>query len=239
MFNIALDAGHGINTAGKRCLKDIDANETREWTLNNRICNKIEAKLKAYDGYKLTRVDDVTGVVDVPLETRCKRANDFKANLYLSIHHNAGINGGTGGGIVAYTWNKPDAQLQNWQKLFYDALIAKTGLKGNRATPLAKSNFYVLVNTDMQALLIENGFMDSKTDVPVILSEDFAEKAATAYVETLVKIGGLTKKAQPQTNTNGKLYRVQIGAFSREEGAKELLNKAKAAGFADAFIKYC
>ena len=28
---IAISAGHGYNTAGKRCLKKLDANETREW----------------------------------------------------------------------------------------------------------------------------------------------------------------------------------------------------------------
>lgn len=199
MFKIALDEGHGYNTAGKRCDPDIDPKETREWTLNNRICNKIEAKLKDYDGYQLLRIGDTTGKTDMPLETRCKKANKFGANIYLSIHHNAGINGGSGGGIVVYTWTKPDAQLLEWQKLFYDALIAKTGLKGNRSNPLAKTDFYVLKHTSMQAILVENGFMDSTTDVPIILSEDFAEKAATAYVETLAKIGGLTKKPTDTT----------------------------------------
>ena len=39
MFKIALNAGHYLNTAGKRCLKKLDKNETREWVLNNRICD--------------------------------------------------------------------------------------------------------------------------------------------------------------------------------------------------------
>jgi cell division protein FtsB len=43
--------------------------------------------------------------------------------------------------------------------------------------------------------------MDSTTDVPIILTEDFADKAATAYVETLAKIGGLTKKVTDATET--------------------------------------
>lgn len=60
MFKIALDAGHGRYTSGKRCLKAIDSNETREWVLNSRICDKIETLLKQYDGYEVLRVDDVT-----------------------------------------------------------------------------------------------------------------------------------------------------------------------------------
>lgn len=231
MFKIALDAGHGKNTAGKRCKKSIDAKETREWILNDRICRKIAEKLKAYDGYELLRVDDTTGASDVSLKDRCKKANAFGADLYLSIHHNAGIKGGKGGGIVAYTWKKPNEQLQSWQKQFYDALIAKTGLKGNRATPLAKSNFYVLVNTDMQALLIENGFMDSTTDTPIILTESFAEKAATAYVETLVKIGGLSKKVASEPDDDKVKYRVQVGAFAYRSNADALVAKLKKDGY--------
>ena len=30
MFKLTINAGHGINTAGKRCLKSIDPAETRE-----------------------------------------------------------------------------------------------------------------------------------------------------------------------------------------------------------------
>ena len=40
-FKIALTAGHYKYTAGKRCLKSIDPNETREWWLNDRIADKV------------------------------------------------------------------------------------------------------------------------------------------------------------------------------------------------------
>lgn len=235
MFKLVLDAGHGINTPGKRCEVKIDPKQTREWTLNSRICNKIEELLKAYEGYELLRVDDVTGKTDVPLATRTANANKFKADLYLSVHHDAGINGGSGGGLTVFTWNNPDEQLRNWQKMFYDALIRETGLKGNRAHPLSKADFYVLVNTNMQAILIEHGFMDSTTDVPIILTEDFADKVAKAHVETIAKIGGLTKKKVVQPTETKKLYRVQVGAFSVKDNAEKMKTKLKADGY-DAFI---
>lgn len=230
MFKIALDAGHGKNTAGKRCKKSIDPSETREWVLNDRICRRIEEKLKSYVGYSLIRVDDTTGATDVSSKNRCKKANEFGADLYVSVHHNAGIKGGSGGGIVAYTWKKPNAELQSWQKLFYDALIAKTGLKGNRATPLAKANFDVLVGTNMQALLFENGFMDSTTDTPIILTEKFADQAATAYVETLVKIGGLSKKV-PEADEKRVKYRVQVGSFEFKSNAQQVVERLKKDGY--------
>lgn len=222
-FKIALTAGHYLDTPGKRCLKSLDPNETREWVLNDRIADKVETLLKGYEGYMLIRTDDTTGKKDISLTARTNAANNFKADIYISIHHNAGINGGKGGGIVAYTYTNVDKVTKEWQKELYNALIAKTGLGGNRATPLAKSNLAECRQTTMPAVLLELGFMDSKTDVPIILTEDYANKCAEAIVEVLVKKGGLTKKP------TGKLYRVQVGAFTelvRAEVCKKTLQKA-------------
>lgn len=237
MFKIALTAGHYKYTAGKRCLKALDPKETREWVLNDRICDKIEQKLKAYEGYQLLRTDDTTGEKPISVSARTTAANNFNADFYLSIHHNAGINGGKGGGVVAYVYNKTTkAATKEWQKALYNAIIAKTGLKGNRANPLASANFQECRETKMPAVLLECGFMDSKTDVPVILTDDFADKVAAACVEVIVSRAGLKKKAEP-VKTDGKLYRVQVGAYSSKPNAEAMQKKLKAAGF-DAIIKY-
>lgn len=194
MFKIALTAGHYKYTPGKRCLKALDPNETREWMLNDRICDKIESKLKSYDGYELLRTDDTTGEKDVSLTDRTSAANKFKADFYLSIHHNAGINGGSGGGVVAYIYTKASAKSKEWQKELYDAIIKYTGLKGNRSNPMPTANLHEVRETTMPAVLLECGFMDSKTDVPIILTYDYADKVATACVEVIVAKGGLKKK---------------------------------------------
>ena len=237
MFKIVLDAGHGINTAGKRCLKSIDPKETREWTLNNRICNKIQNYLSAYEGYSVLRVDDTTGKNDIALATRVTNANKFGANIYISIHHNAGIKGGKGGGIVAYTYTKVDNATANWQKELYNAIINATGLKGNRSTPLSKGDFYVVRKTSMPSVLLECGFMDSTTDVPIILTDDFADKVAKAIVDVIVKKGGLTKKVTTQkvNTTSNKIYRVQVGAYSVKANAEKLQKELKSKGY-DAII---
>lgn len=234
VFKIALDAGHGINTAGKRCLKSIDPKETREWTLNDRICDKIESYLKEYTNYSLIRVDDTTGKKDIALATRVTNANNFGADIYISIHHNAGIKGGKGGGLVAYTYTKVNKTTASWQSELYDAIINATGLKGNRATPLAKGNLYVVRKTTMPAVLLECGFMDSTTDTPVILTEDFANKVAKAIVDVIAKKSGLVKKKVEQGETN-KLYKVQVGAYRDRENAQRIVDMLKADGY-DAII---
>ncbi|MCQ2455584.1 MAG: N-acetylmuramoyl-L-alanine amidase [Clostridia bacterium] len=201
MFKIALNAGHGKNTAGKRCLKKIDPKETREWVLNSRICDKIEEKLKAYSGYELIRLDDTTGKTDVPLKTRTSKANKFNADFYLAIHHNAGVNGKSGGGVIAIVYKTiKDGSVTNiWQKSLYNEIIKKTGLKGNRAVPLQKQDLHEVRESAMPAVLLECGFMDSTTDTPIILKEDFAEKVADACVNVLADKGNLKKKTAAKT----------------------------------------
>lgn len=235
MFKLALNAGHYLKTAGKRCLKSLDKNETREWELNDRICDKIEQKLKAYEGYSLLRIDDTTGSTDVSLSNRVTKANSWGADFYLSIHHNAGIKGGSGGGVVAYTYTKVNNITKAWQKALHEAIVKKTGLKGNRATPLASANLYECRKTTMPCVLVECGFMDSKTDVPIILTDDFADKVASACVEVIVAKGGLKKKVVAATNTDKNVYRVQVGAYTSKANAEAMQKKLKTAGF-DAII---
>ena len=204
MSKIAIDAGHSLKTAGKRCMKKLDPKETREWTLNSRIAEKLEKLLEPYK-CEVLRVDDVTGAKDIPLADRCKKANDWKADIYISIHHNAGIGGKAGGGtVVFYYSDKPERATQ--AKYLYNCLVGLTGLVGNRAQKVIKKGFYVIKNTKMPSFLIENGFMDSPTDVPIILSEKHADMSAQALLNFLVKELKLSKKTASvkpvQNNTN-------------------------------------
>lgn len=194
MFKLALNAGHGKKTAGKRCLKKLDPKQTREWILNARICEKIEEKLKAYSGYTVLRLDDPTGEKDISLKKRTDAANRFGASFYLSIHHNAGVKGGSGGGLTAYVYIKASKESLEWQEALYKALIEHTDLKGNRADGTPKANLHECRESDMPCVLIECGFMDSKTDVPIILTDKFAEQVANACVEVIVSKAKLKKK---------------------------------------------
>lgn len=187
---IALDAGHGMKTAGKCCLKSIDPAETREWWLNDRIMDMVQEQLAAYD-CSVLRVDDTTGVNDISLYNRVQAANKARADIYVSGHHNAGINGGSGGGTVVYYYN--NAEMRAKAQRLYDAVVGSTGLAGNRSSKVAVGNYYVIRNTEMPALLIENGFMDSTHDTPVILTAAHAEKTAKGIVDFLVAELGLYK----------------------------------------------
>jgi N-acetylmuramoyl-L-alanine amidase len=232
MFKLAITAGHYMNTPGKRCMKAIDPNETREWWLNDRIADKIEDMLAEYEGIEILRTDDTTGKTDRSLAQRTTAANDWGADFYLSIHHNAGINGGKGGGIVVYSYRNGSKASHEWRDKFYKELVATTGLKGNRSDGTLTAGFYEIKYTKMPGVLLELGFMDSTTDVPIILTEEFADKCATACVNLLVREKGLKKKAPaaaPSVKPTGPIYRVRKSwdDASSQLGAYRDLNNAK------------
>lgn len=235
VLTIAIDAGHGLYTAGKRCLKSIDSSETREWYLNDRIADRLEAVLKNYD-CKVIRVDDTTGKTDISLSKRCSQANERKADVYISIHHDAGIKGGSGGGTTVYYYSSnPEREAQ--AKNLYNCVVDATGLKGNRSNPVIKNGFYVLKNTTMDAFLIENGFMDSSHDTPIILTDLHANKTVEGLAKFLVTSYGLVKltnSSVERANTK-KIYRVQVGAYSNKKNAETMQSKLKDAGY-DAII---
>lgn len=227
MFKIALTAGHYMGTPGKRCLKKLDPKETREWQLNARIADKVEALLGNYTGWELLRTDDRTGKKSVSLKKRIQSANAFKADFYLSIHHNAGIYGGSGGGIAAYVYTKAREESVQWQKALYKALIDATWLKGNRSDPTPKKNLQEVRETNMPAVLLELGFMDSITDVPVILSEAYADQCAEAIVKVLAEKGGLEKKTAETYTLDQFIREVQkaIGAAVDGKPGPETMSK--------------
>lgn len=194
MLRLALGAGHYLGTPGKRCLKSIDPNETKEWVLNDRICDYVEGLLAFYEGVEICRMDDTTGQKDVTLQERNTKSSQFGADIYISVHHNAGINGGAGGGTMVFHYNTAVNKTQ--AQRIYDAIVNRTGLRGNRSTPVANGNhLYECYAPAMASYIIENGFMDSTTDTPIILTDEHARKTAQGIVDFLVAEYNLVKKA--------------------------------------------
>lgn len=182
---IALGAGHGYNTPGKRVSLS-GYKDTREWWMNDRIIDIVESELRNNYECKVVRVDDTTGQKDISLSKRVAMANNAEANVYLSMHHNAGVKGGSGGGTVVFYYSSYIGRRDQAQRL-YNYITDETRLYGNRSQQVIKNGFYVLKHTVMPSFLVENGFMDSTTDVPIIISEEHAKKTARAVLAFLVE----------------------------------------------------
>ena len=219
---LAISAGHYLFTSGKRCLKSIDPTETREWVLNARIADKLTVMLNRYDGIKIVRLDDPTGQTSVSLEQRAKMSDSSKADVYLAIHHNAGAKGTSAGGTVVYYY--PKAVNKAAATKMYELLIKYTGLKGNRANPIKETKkLYEVYKPKAQSLLVENGFMDSTTDTPIILTEAHAEKTAQAMCEYFVTTWGLKlKEDESKSDILAEIESCEANIKALEERIKEL-----------------
>lgn len=236
MFKLALSAGHYLGNP-KRCHKSLDPAETKEWVLNDRIADKLENILSQYNDIEILRLDDTSGKKYVSNEERARMANAWGADLYLAIHHNAANKVFSGGGITAYihsTNAKKGADA--WQKAFYNACIKYTGLKGNRATPLAKAKLYECGAPLCPSVLMELGFMDSTVDVPIILTDAYATKIAKALAEVIIERSGAKKV------TTGSLGSVTVEMpvlcnGSKGEAVKTLQRLLNAFGYHDATEK--
>lgn len=229
MFKIAYCAGHYLGTAGKRVPKALDKNQTREWTLNDRIARYFNLAALAYEDVETMRTDDSTGQKEVKIKDRTAKANEWGAMLYLDFHYNAGINLGKGGGVVAIS-KKKDEVGKTYRDVIYAAVVAAGGLKGNRSNPTYEKNYDTMKYAKCPALIIEYGFMDSKTDYPIISTDEYAKKVAYATMEAVATVAGLKKK-----DAQEKKYYVQT-FYGSKNGAEKNVAELKKAGF-DAIIK--
>lgn len=222
MFRLALGAGHGDRTYGKRIPAELDPNRTSEWWLNDRVCDHIEKILSEYDGIEIRRLDDSDdGYDNIPLLTRVTEANKMPADFYLSIHHNAAGKIFDGGGIVVYRDPNDNSDVTvSWQEDIYESLIAHTGLRGNRANPMAEANLYEVTRPDMPAILCELGFMDSTKDSQIILTDWYPLACAVAITNVIIEKAGLTKKGREEEVTQEQ-FNAMMDVWIEQQGQKE------------------
>ena len=202
---LVLDAGHGLNTAGKRTLNG-SRGVVHEWTMNNNVCNKIANILKDYN-VTIYRTDDTTGKTDVSLSERVKRCNNYNPHLFVSIHHNAvGVSSwSTATGVETYWHTYGTANDKKVATLIQGKLASKTGLR-NRGVKQAQ---FAVLGCKSDAILVEGGFMDGG-DYDYITSDKGQKAYAEAVAEGIIEYLGLTKKvvATPKPTPTTSSYKV-------------------------------
>lgn len=186
MVKIGLDCGHGLKTKGKETPDGI-----KEWTLNDKVCDKVVSILKDYD-CEIIRTDNNEGYADEPLSSRLTTYKNVKVDVFVSIHHNAfGNEWNNATGVEIYVDKKATSKDMQLAKCIYNRLVKYTGLKGRG---IKKENFYVINQNVIPAVLVEGGFMNSKIDHKVITSEAGQTAYAKAVAEGLIEFLKLKKK---------------------------------------------
>ncbi|WP_018394576.1 N-acetylmuramoyl-L-alanine amidase [Bacillus sp. 37MA] len=174
-MKIAIDAGHGWNTPGKRTPDGM-----REYEFNRETALLLRENINAdtlfvhHDSY------------DIPLAKRVQKANEARADLYVSIHANAYGEGWTSAhGIETYVYtSRPAAALKIAQSVQHE-LVAATG---RRDRGVKASNFYVLRKTNMPAILIEAGFMTNREEAALLKTSQYRQTCARAIADGIKRV---------------------------------------------------
>ena len=195
MCKIILDAGHGVNTPGKRS----PDGRFREYKFNRIIVNAVaeHLRLHGYDVEILTPEE-----TDIPLPDRVDRANSMTCQpglpiqkvCIISIHGNAAGNGSRwmqARGWCAYTCEGHTLSDELANSLYK---AARKHLPGHRirtdytdGDPDFEKNFYLLRNTYAAAVLTENLFYDNVDDLSFLESEEGQKAIVALHVEGITE----------------------------------------------------
>lgn len=191
---IALDAGHGLFTYGKQ-----DPDGIKEWQYNDKVLRAVVKHLNDhYTGFKIMRLDDPTGKVDVPLMTRTNKADNAKADILVSIHHNANTGkwgDWTGTETFVQTPLSANPKSTALAKAIHPRLVKAMGLKDRGIKP---NNLHMTREPNMPSILTEGGFMDSRVDIKVMRNDAKLIEQGKAIAEGIADYLNLPKKAQPE-----------------------------------------
>ncbi|WP_243458230.1 N-acetylmuramoyl-L-alanine amidase [Sporosarcina sp. Te-1] len=239
---MALDAGHGINTPGKRSPAD-----EREWSFNSKVLLACAAALKQYEGVQILRLDDPTGKTDVPLKTRTDKANKWGADALVSIHHNA-LNGKwhSGGGVETYVFPTASKAAKDIAALIHPGIVAAMGL---RDRGVKTNDYHMLRESKMPAVLTEGGFMDSNIDIHSLRDDGNLKAQGIEIAEALAKYFGLKRKSgiayEPAVKKEDDELQFSSGTLKKEwetflgsKAQREIAVKAAVkVGYSDKWIK--
>jgi N-acetylmuramoyl-L-alanine amidase len=193
MVKIFIDPGHGGNDPGAT------ANGLFEKDLTLSIALKLKAELLKYENVqvKLSRENDTY----LTLSERAKMANDWGADIFLSIH----INAGGGVGFESYIYNgSVSSSTIAYQNIIHEEIVKATGWNDRGKK---RANYAVLRESKMPAILTENGFIDNTTDANKLKNDSFLDKIAQGHVNGIVKVFNLKKNSTP----SGITHIVQAG----------------------------
>lgn len=205
---LILDAGHGVNTPGKRGPVWPDGSRAIEWFLNRTIVDGITKRILEDPSLssKITIYQTNRSNNDLSLGERVKAANhiiqqytgidsEFKS-LLVSVHFNA-AGSETANGWECWVSNNAsknskitaDLFYKNAQTILADDMTIRT-YNGSKQKYWA-AGFYILRNSVCPAVLTENGFMTNYKDTKFILSKEGQDKIVELHIQAIKEYFGI------------------------------------------------
>ena len=225
MSKVFIGVGHGGKDNGAV------ANGFKEDELNLSIALACRDELKRHGvEVGISREKDETD----PLSDEIKECNAFAPDYAVEIHNNAG--GGDGVEIYHHFGGGRGKTLA--QNILNEIMAIGQNSRGlkTKKNSAGKDYYGWLRETKAPACLVECAFVDNKKDIAIIDTAAKQKKMGIAIAKGVLKTLGIKWTAEKtatedKKNNEQKIYRVQVGAFSKLENAENLAQKLKAAGF--------
>ncbi len=205
---IIIDAGHGGFDNGAQY------QGRREKDDNLRLALAVGNRLRE-DGYPVvfTRTEDI---YQRPIE-KAQIANASGGDYFVSFHRNASPEPDMYSGIQTLVFRNEGEPARLAQQI--NEQLSRTGFRNLGVE--VRPNLVVLRRTQMPAVLVETGFINTDTDNRLFDAEfDRIADAIAAGIEAAVS-GGKTAKT----------YGVQVGLYRRYENAAYALAQVLAQGY--------
>lgn len=242
---IVIDAGHGGANPGAVYQGRRESDDALKIAM-------ALGRILEENGYDVifTRTTDTTQSVG----QKAAIANEEGADLFVSIHRNAGEYPGQYSGVQTLIYDDSGMKKEMAQQI--NENLEKVGFRN--AGVSIRPNLVVLNSTQMPALLVEAGFIDSNTDNELLDSrfQAVVQAIADGIMDTLeqshtvsgsemperampvMPVPPMPGEPMPEDGCGCETYyRVQVGAFSKRENAEQLLQSLLADGL-PAFLLY-
>jgi N-acetylmuramoyl-L-alanine amidase len=172
---IVIDPGHGGEDPGA-----IGFSGVKEKGINLQVARQLRDSLEK-EGFTtlLTRSSDEF----IPLTDRAKLANDWGADIFISIHANFNYKPRINGTATYAHWYSSD---QNWALAWYiqEALLSQINLQDNG---LKAANFVVLRETKMPAVLVETAFLSNPREEQLLTNVNFQARIVEGITQGVKK----------------------------------------------------
>ncbi|MBE5921616.1 MAG: N-acetylmuramoyl-L-alanine amidase [Lachnospiraceae bacterium] len=234
MAKIVLDAGHGGSNPGATYMGRREKDDVLQLAFD--VGSVLERN--GVD-VEYTRVTDI---YQSPFE-KAAMANQSGADYFVSLHRNARDIPNMTSGVETLLYNtEPSIQRDMAENINQN--LEELGFVNRGIT--ARPNLVVLRDTDMPALLVEAGFIDSDIDNALYDANRAAIADGIAYgiLEALqgdmqnsgmsmnfISNSSLGASNNMNMSLNGPTYRVQVGIFRNRENAQRMLNRLQMQGY--------
>lgn len=222
---IVIDAGHGGSDPGAVY------NGRREKDDNLKLALAV-GNLLEQRGYNVvyTRTEDV---FDTPGE-KARIANRSGADYFVSFHRNSSPYANTYSGVETLVYS--DSGVRGELARSVNEQLEKAGF--NNLGVKERTNLTVLKRTEMPAILIEAGFLNTEADNRTF-DNNFDAMANAIATGISNVVGGVTAAGGDDSGTSGgtenttgnRIYRVQTGLFRRYGNAQFMLQNLVEEGY--------